>query len=124
MFDFIREAKKGNESNQIVFTAGRQLVVRNLKSADAQQVTDTVQNSYIPEMLKPLKKVTCVKSLISERFHYVAVAEIYLQEPEKLYVVLYNQLKTKGNNPNFSFEVKFPKVEADPVEEPADEKKH
>jgi hypothetical protein len=35
MFDFIREAKKGNESNQIVFTAGRQLVVRNLKSADA-----------------------------------------------------------------------------------------
>jgi hypothetical protein len=35
MFDFIREAKKGNESNQIVFAAGRQLVVRNLKSADA-----------------------------------------------------------------------------------------
>ncbi len=34
MFDFIREAKKGNESNQLVFTAGRQLVVRNLTAAD------------------------------------------------------------------------------------------
>jgi len=69
-----------------------------------------VQNSFIPELLKPLKKVTCVKSLISERFNYVAVAEIYLQEPEKLFVVLYNQLKSKGNNPSFNFEVKLQKV--------------
>lgn len=70
-----------------------------------------------------MKKVTCVKSLLSDRIHYIAVAEIYLQEPDKLFISLYNQLRAKGNSPNYCFEVKLPKVETETVEEPIEEKK-
>ena len=99
-------------------------MVRNLTPADPALLTDSVQNSYVAEIARPLKKVTCVKSLLSDRTHYIAVAEIYLQEPDKLYVSLYNQLKPKANSPNYCLEIKLPRVEAEPVEEPADDKKH
>ena len=70
-------------------------------------------------MHTPLKNVTCVKSQMYERTHYVAIAETHLQRPDDLFVSLYKEFKSRGNQPQIQFKIRLPRAETpvDDIEE-------
>jgi hypothetical protein len=87
--------------NQLVFTAGRQLVVRDLEAMggkdmfkeddlDDEMQESFKQNSFLPMQNEKTHKITCIKTQAYDEDSVMAVAQVSLDDPSRIMIQFLN----------------------------------